>query len=299
MAPSTKDHGNGAPKKKDVPAEETATLLYSPSPGSTNRPSLTNVLDYGAVESGVEQEPLIQMSLSQTSLSHHAAALYGDDEWPQTTVHKKRNQKGLVYAAMVPVLLVAALLIFLGVRTWTVPNSHPSHDGTGIPNTSTGKTATGLPFSKNHPVHDLKLEAFQRPEASAPDAHLFASSNTATQKPKAALPTNSWYQNILLARGEPTEEQRVYPVPYLVDMVGPIPGLRVHHSTVDAGNNVIQLTQILEHGLTLGAASTRMILDKDDDKKNPISKKFQVTTMTQLGVTLQWVSFVKSKCRAR
>ena len=104
--------------------------------------------------------------------------------------------------------------------------------------------------------------------------------------PPLALPTNAWYQNLLMAKGEPTQEQRAYTVPYIVDLIGPIPGMRIHHPTVQGGTKIIQLTEVEAHGLTLGAATRNFLLNG----ANPLSKKYAVTKMTPLGVTLEWVS---------
>lgn len=164
---------------------------------------------------------------------------------------------------------------------------------------------------------------FDRPDNTGPNRELFQLDKSTQQPlktnfrtqgiaPSLAMPTNAWYQNLLLAHGEPSEEQRAYPVPYVVDLVGPIPGVRLHHPNVQGGATIIQLNQVLEHGLTIGSSSLKYLLgessinkkkkrhhhddDDDDDqvgeKPQAVSKKYAITKMTPLGITLEWVSTI-------
>ncbi|CAB9497949.1 Endo-1,3(4)-beta-glucanase [Seminavis robusta] len=283
--------GTAASEKSALLSPE---YMYSPSPNSTDRPSLTNLTEYGALMADREEgeAPLIQMQVNannhnlpaannSTSNNNNIANSFGDDEWPQ--ISKKKCKNELVWILL---LLVALFLaITTGLSRWGTGSdakkeSHDPHSDSSSSSASSSATDNNFarPFSLNHPVHDLNLRTVQRPEWSAPNRELFAD----IQGP---LPTNSWYQNLLLAtRHEPTEEQRAYPMPYVVDTVGPIPGLRVHHTSMVASDLVLQLTNIPSHGLTLGAASQSMLLSSSATA----SKKYKVTHMTPLGVTLQW-----------
>jgi Glycosyl hydrolase family 81 C-terminal domain len=72
------------------------------------------------------------------------------------------------------------------------------------------------------------------------------------------LPTNVWYLNLLsdLAGTKyNTEASRVYTVPYILDTVGSIPGVRVHWPTIQASDRNIQMVVDVENGLTLGGAA--------------------------------------------
>jgi hypothetical protein len=101
----------------------------------------------------------------------------------------------------------------------------------------------------------------------------------------AALPTNAWYQNLLLGRGEPTELQRVYTVPHMVDVAGPIPGLQIHPNHIDATSTIIQLSYVQPHGLTSGAA----VKSKRATSVRTINNEYSVLQTTPLGITLAWV----------
>ena len=71
----------------------------------------------------------------------------------------------------------------------------------------------------------------------------------------AAMPTNAWYQNLLVGsvnEGHLTPNNRAYTVPYLMDFVGPVPGVRVQFPHVLSSDTIIQLSAVERHGLTLG-----------------------------------------------
>ena len=177
------------------------------------------------------------------------------------------------------------------------------------------------PFSTLHPVHDLGLPFFSRPKDSRPpkaltkqqqddddDNHHNRTTNNnhkehhreeTTTTNVLSFPTNAWYQNMLLVRGEPTEVNRAYATPFLVDAAGPVPGIRMIAGHVDASTAVVQLNTINEYGLTVGAAPDRSSTNhkkKKDDNNNTStsihSKEYSVENMTPLGFTLGWVRFL-------
>ena len=142
-----------------------------------------------------------------------------------------------------------------------------------------------LPFSLLDPVHDLGFMEYTRPEQSSPPKHLFKRQRSTKQR--SALPTNAFYQNMLLAHEEPTTLNRVYNVQYILEAVGLIPGLHIHPANnVLASTSVMQLSFNENFGLSLGAA--------EDLKKSPKreSETFSYTVLetTELGLTLEWVS---------
>jgi hypothetical protein len=145
------------------------------------------------------------------------------------------------------------------------------------------------PFSTLDPVEDLSLPPFQRPSESSPSSHL---DPLRAQVANLALPTNAWYQNLLLLRSgeEPTSNHRAYAVPYVVDAAGAIPGLRIHSFRVVPTSTTVTLAVEEPYSLTLGATAV-------DFRKQEIgpseTKAYSVTTATDLGVTLEWVRFAK------
>lgn len=156
------------------------------------------------------------------------------------------------------------------------------------------------PFSHLDPVHDLGLPEHVRAKAVSPDWKYLDASFKSPEDHRNAVPTNAWYQNLLMANGEPSNLQRVYPVPYLVDLVGMIPGLRAHVTHIEANDMVMQLSFNENFGLVLGATkSIQSAADNDASKKRGVDEnekwtnhQYKVTSATNLGVTLEWVSKV-------
>lgn len=144
-------------------------------------------------------------------------------------------------------------------------------------------------FSSLDPVKDLGIMEYTRPEATGPPPDLFESFEASENfsDDRHPLPTNSWYQNLMLTRGEPSNLQRVYTAPYLLDLVGTIPGLRIHRNHLLSNNEVLQLSFNENFGLTLGAAPHG---GPTDEK---LSHSYKVLEATELGLTLQWVRIYK------
>ena len=281
--------------------EETKSLLQlnaQPSPGSTNRPTpksggLSTLLEYGSVTGS--NGSIIQMHQADIPPGTSTPP-YGDDAVEELSHQDRKRRHATKW-----VLVGAALLVVVAGLWHSTTSSGRSHT-TYAHNEATNSvheqhgfiSRAAAVLSEKHPVKDLHIPLVERPDSSAPHRGLFQESTL-----QAALPTNAWYQNLLL-REEPTEEQRVYPVPYVVDVVGPISGLRLHHPTVTAGDTVVQLTQVLAHGLTLGAATFATLMGQTsssssssnkDDQEASQSRKYTISKMTSLGITLEWVRY--------
>jgi hypothetical protein len=140
------------------------------------------------------------------------------------------------------------------------------------------------PFSKLHPVQDLEVFQINRPIQSQPSSRLDPINDR-------AIPTNSWYQNLLMLRADetPSNLHRTYPIPYVVDAAGPIPGLRVHSHHLDASDRGVTLAVTEPFALTLGAFVDLREWDKTDIGYESL-RGYSVTVATDLGVTLRWVS---------
>jgi hypothetical protein len=207
-----------------------------------------------------------------------------------------------------------------------------------------------VPFSILDPVNDLGLYHYSRSDDSSPRSAMMLgqyseamkhkqddikdneNSNETTTMQHSVFPTNAWYQNLLMYENKTSSDQkpgleyRAYTIPYIVDVTGPIPGLRVHANQIGASSNVIQLNIITEYGLTLGASINPIGDNNNNNDKmnngnssisgsdnsisqstseqtttptttNPINTsipnhEFQYTIhqATPLSVTLEWVS---------
>ena len=153
------------------------------------------------------------------------------------------------------------------------------------------------PFSVLNPVSDIHLYAFERPQDSRP-SKLFGKYHNGQANTNQSLPTNQWYQNLfLLDNGarEPNDANRVYTIPYIVDTVGPIPGIRLFETWVLGMDKVVQVTYVNFHGLTLGATHNLESTKAHDETRNILPHHFSLDDdqpsipLSPLGVTLKWV----------
>lgn len=255
--------------KTDYGATSKSQLL-APSPSSTERPSRSNLKKYGA---------------SDDSMSHNDSAASFELLLPKRQSerhgHKMIIKLRNCYRKR-PVVAAAALLAFSGLVALIISVCIPPFGfGLGDPTALKKHRLQGAgrpPFSTLDPVKDIGLYSLPRPHDSSPPESVLRDSR------ERALPTNMWYQNLLLAKTEPTSVHRAYPMPYVVDTVGPIPGLRAHPNHLVASTTVVQLSFVDSHGLTLGASLP--VADKAESK--PPSKQYSVVSTTALAATLQW-----------
>jgi len=145
------------------------------------------------------------------------------------------------------------------------------------------------PFSLLDPVQDLDRFGYDRPLSSTPSARLDPLMNSTTTR---ALPTNAWYQNMLRleADEEPTKDHRVYTVPYVIDAAGSFAGIRAHKTRLEATPTQVKLAIDDPYGLTLGA----MANVNSDFAVDVLDKGYSVHEATDLGLTLQWNSYMKT-----
>jgi hypothetical protein len=248
-----------------------------PSPGSTDRSSLENLLgvtskngDGGDLESS---HLLIDQQSSSEIQRHNFLRCTGSKLDGESCDNLKGRNVRLYSLVLLGIVVVVAGLI--GFFT----NHHSAID---MPFAHNDKQLqfTG-PFSTLDPVADLGLPKFHRPATSRPPLPL-----TLGQPDARHFPTNSWYQNLLMPRDE---THRAYSIPYVVDCAGPIPGLRVHPNHVDASSFVVQLNVITQYGLTLGATADAGSTATSSSTHHDDTHMYKVTHTTPLGVTLEWV----------
>jgi hypothetical protein len=262
-------------------SSETTSLLGTlPSAHSTSRPTrssysrssipLASSLD--DVRESVEKETLL--SFQEEVLRSKSAR--------QPSIDLTRRQAAFIL--MIGCALTVAFVSFPVLR-WERKHMAQQPD------------CHGKPFSLHHPVHDLGLLNFVRAEETSPPAETIRLHQQEETEPtrlgsgkqpsdKAAVPTNAWYQNMLLLRGEPSNIHRVYSTPYVLDPAGLIPGINVHANHVDSSSRVMQLSYIDNFGLALGASGDAA----SAEGTGMVSHQYSVVETTELGLTLQWVS---------
>ena len=120
---------------------------------------------------------------------------------------------------------------------------------------------------------------------------------------KIPLPTNNWYENLLLGSSNVDEENKVFQVPYIIDTSGYIQGIRTHPAHVQANDRTVmvidynmfrnyillfkfkkfQMTYELKNGMSLGA------VEKFDHQHHVHTSK-TVPRPSKLAIELEWVS---------
>jgi hypothetical protein len=161
-------------------------------------------------------------------------------------------------------------------------------------------------FSTLDPVADLGLFDYDhRPESSSPGT-VFGDLHKGQKYTGMPLPTNKWYENMVLVQNgnEPSDQQQVYTVPYVINAVGPVPGLKLHATRLLGMSTIVQVTYIAPHGVTIGAAKS---LDEKDlgaqSGEMGVQRRYSVDyekgehpegnvgvmgPLTPLGLTLKW-----------
>jgi hypothetical protein len=277
-----------APPEDALPVSESTSLLaVMPSANSTDDSvrgtysngslPLTSSYDELRESAELQMQALIDRPNAKTDSANHSI---------KNVLRRRHAILILLFGCALCVMLIS-LLIFQ-------PDSPPgnitpdSPPGNITPDTPDDHPLplSPLPFSDLDPVNDLGLMEFIRPDSSSPPTNLFR--RLEKSKKRAAYPTNAWYQNFLLARGEPSNVHRAYAVPYVLDAVGLIPGLRVIPANrILAGNAILQLYINEPNGLTLGATGDLQGTTGAD------SHAYTVLETTELGLSLHWVRLFK------
>lgn len=250
-------------------AIETSSLLFHPSPHSTNK----SVYLSHAGDAGFGQP----LHSSKNSLARHNV-----DESQKDKYHRLRLIQitiGRQHAVFLLLLACISLVSLLSVVNFNFLQRR-EESLTLIYNRH-------RPFSQKHPVADLGIHKLTRPTQTSPSHRIFRLRESSASESRKPLPTSAWYQNLLLSEGEPTNLNRAYAIPYLLDLVGPIPGLTLHTSFLVTTSKVVQVSNNALFGLTLGAK-----VDVFQDTKTKASHQYSVSSLTELGVTLHWVSVI-------
>ena len=262
----------------ESPTDKSHLFMVNPSANSTDQPSQKNLSDYGTSIAQSDSAASFEVLLPR-----EGGGKRGMFKKVTSCVHRAFSKRPTTVVGLL--LIATCLLAFLGSTALR------SSSGGIFPGAAKDLLdAEGRPtFSVLDPVKELGLFPLSRPEASGPPHSVLSESR------HKALPTNAWYQNMLMAKGEPTDVHRVYTMPYVLDATGPIPGLRTHPNHMDGSTTVVQLSFVDNHGITLGAAaspnhsSTSQTKESSAGTKAP-SKRYSVVSTTSLAVNLKWVS---------
>jgi hypothetical protein len=265
--------------ERNVVVSETTGLIQRI--GSNGSLPLTS--SYNDVRDGLEQQ------LQETWSGHHKAtskamSFSADDA-------EFGTRKRVIWKWFLLGCFLSSLSAGIILRPWQ--GHHPSNDDEDDVSTDDyvvhDDGTWNHPLSLLDPVNDLGLAEHTRTKGASPDWKFLDHSWKSPHDHRNAMPTNSWYQNLIMARDEPSNLQRAYPVPYLVDVVGMVPGIRTHSTHVDGSTMVLQLSFNEDFGLVLGATED---LEANNSSSLPGADSFgyKVVQTTDLGITLEWVS---------
>ena len=238
-----------------------------------------------------ETSNLLQKSLSNGSLPSHED-LHKDFEVQLQTIHKKGcdGKPRVAFQRNLLVLFLGGLSMALGMgvlirSAWNDEGIEP--EGVFLVIDDDPELGDRFPLSRLDPVRHLNMAQHGRDRWDPAFPSYYYGSTDDDDPPVRALPTNAWYQNMLQAplHGEPVNLQRIYPGPYLLDVVGSIPGLRIHATDTVSSDMVMQLTFNERFGLVLGATESLSSSSQDAH-----TKRYKVLKTTDLGLTLEWVS---------
>jgi hypothetical protein len=248
-----------------------SSYLWMPSNTSTEhstRESINNIPPHVVKDttssSSSEMEPLVvngSDNLNGTTSYQNGNSNSSSDDVVKHQDKTKRMINVLTTMSMILIALVGGSWAYYATKHRNQHTDLPvlHYDIIDAVHRSTDRTSKILPFSKLDPVIDLGLYNFIRPNVSSPRSSLrygqYYQSQRHTNK---NFPTNAWYQNLIMYDNatcnetKPGWEYRVYTIPYIVDVTGPVPGVRLHGNQIGASSNVIQLNMIAEYGLTIG-----------------------------------------------
>lgn len=272
-------------------AESTASYLWMPSNVSTDQSNWSHI--QSEVDRDVNKSPSKSELVPLTSghLDHSSDIIKGSQQNGRGCYSTKVLVNGSACISVVLILLWMSM-----TSPWT--SKFIDHDALPVlphhevspmtPTNSNSNPYKKLPLSELDPVHDLGLYSYKRAEDTSPKSALQYGSyhkNNKNKNKNRNFPTNSWYQNLIMFDNKTVGDNipngdyyRVYTIPYLIDVSGPIPGIRIHANQIGASSNVIQVHINAEFGLIMGKAVNPIIEAMTDEA--PVSPPVSTTTTT-------------------
>ena len=190
--------------------------------------------------------PLHAMSVEQAQVDDFTPLIghrkdYGSDEASNLRATEEGQQqqlykgKGLFrYGALLLSSCVSILCLVVYVSSRSKATAVPP------PFVEAAWSSKADPFSYVNPV-DIGFQPVNRPFSSRPGEILsnLVTMDSVSGAPLTPLPTNAWYQNLILGSSNTDPENKVFQVPYIVDTAGIIPGVRTHPCYLEANDRTV------------------------------------------------------------
>lgn len=125
----------------------------------------------------------------------------------------------------------SVIFLFVGI------NKFQNLKEINVPTVSSAWNSKAEPFSQTNPV-DIGIQNVLRPSFSTPGIVF----KEMVEK-NHALPTNSWFENFLLGVFNNLPENNVFQVPYILDLAGPIVGIRSHPCHLEAYSKAVMVNR--------------------------------------------------------
>lgn len=99
------------------------------------------------------------------------------------------------------------------------------------------------PFSTIDPT-SIGILSIDRPASSKPGPILsnLIGEDPFSHAPDTPLPTNTWYQNLILGNSNNDPENKIFQIPYIIDAAGYIAGLRTHPCHLQANDRMVMVS---------------------------------------------------------
>lgn len=143
----------------------------------------------------------------------------------------------IVSTVLTAMVMVASIVVSL--ENTTVAKIVPA------PVLASAWSSKAEPFSNVDPT-SIGVLSIDRPESSKPGPILsnLIGEDPSTHAPDTPLPTNTWYQNLILGNSNNDPENKIFQIPYIIDAAGYIAGLRTHPCHLQANDRMVMVRLI-------------------------------------------------------
>lgn len=141
---------------------------------------------------------------------------------------------------MIAVSVCAALLLISGA---VFALKRPLESAKEIPVMGSAWSSKAEPFSYVDPT-TLGILSIDRPASSKPGRILdnLISVDPESRIPDTPLPTNTWYQNLILGDSNIDPENKIFQIPHIIDTAGYIRGIRTHPCHMQANDRMVMVS---------------------------------------------------------
>ena len=156
----------------------------------------------------------------------------------QSSTPEKRPVVDRKFGMILVTVCTTILLVISAVLTLKKP-VEVSQD---LPIFGSAWSSKAEPFSYVDPT-TLGIQSIDRPSSSKPGKILenLISIDSESHIPETPLPTNTWYQNLILGDSNTDPENKIFQIPHIIDTAGYIRGIRTHPCHLQANDRMVMV----------------------------------------------------------